>query len=115
MVFQKTSELLESQVEAGLAALKIARSELLSLQKSAPSSQIDLKPCETFRQKVEFDQSEEEEKKGVKRSVGRPPKNRVVESSSAGSETKVPLSGLRKSRNEDTQYQINGVLSVEEA
>jgi hypothetical protein len=54
------------------------------------------------RQRVEIIQSEEEEKKSMKRSVGRPPKNRVIESSS-GSENKNPVNGLRKSRHEDTQ------------
>ena len=113
MVFQKTSELLESQVDAALTALKIARSELQSQQKCAPV--LDLRLNEASRQRAEIQQSEEEEKKAVKRSVGRPPKNRVIESSSAGSENKVSLGGvMRKSRYEDTQPQ-NEIITIEDA
>jgi hypothetical protein len=57
--------------------------------------------------------SEEEEKKNDKRSVGRPPKNRVIDSSS-GSENKTPVMGLRKNRNEDTQMQNDAVITIDD-
>lgn len=66
------------------------------------------------RQRVEIVHSEEEEKKSMKRSVGRPPKNRVIESSS-GSENKNPVNGLRKNRNEDAHIQNDVVINIDEA
>lgn len=56
--------------------------------------------------------SEEEEKKTtlVKRSVGRPPKNRVIESSS-GSDAKTPVVlGLRSKRDDEDLGQSNEIV-----
>lgn len=67
------------------------------------------------RQRVEIIQSEEEEeKKSMRRQAGRPPKTRVIESST-GSENKNPINVLRKSRHEDAQLYNDVVFNFDEA
>lgn len=55
MVFQKASELLESQISSALDTLKMANQELQGIKKSANSAKGDFKHGETGRQRVSVD------------------------------------------------------------
>lgn len=63
------------------------------------------------RKSAEIVHSEEETKFNGKRSVGRPPKSRVIESSS-GSEKHVATLGLRNKKTDDET--LNDVITIED-